>query len=98
MNTNLLGTPLGRLRVTALLEGWSLLILLGIAMPLKYFADYPQAVSVVGMLHGLLFIAYVLLVVQIKILYRWQLGKTFIAMIASVVPFGTFYVEKKWLR
>jgi integral membrane protein len=98
MNTNLLNTPVGRLRVTALLEGWSLLILLAIAMPLKYFADRPEAVSVIGMLHGLLFIAYIVLVIHIKILHRWPIGKTLIAMIASVVPFGTFYVEKKWLR
>ena len=46
-----------RLRITAILEGWSLIILLAIAMPLKYFAGRPEAVSIIGMLHGLLFIA-----------------------------------------
>jgi integral membrane protein len=88
----------GRLRVVALLEGWSLLLLLAIAMPLKYFASFPEPVRVVGMIHGLLFIAYILMVIQVKFLHRWPIGKTLTAMAASVIPFGTFYVDAKWLR
>lgn len=75
-----------------------MIMLLAIAMPLKYLADMPEGVSVIRIIHGLLFIAYILLTIQIKILYRWPIGKTLVAMFASVVPFGTFYVEKKWLR
>lgn len=92
------GSSIARLRVIAIVEGWSFLILLGIAMPLKYLADMPGAVRVVGMAHGLLFVAYILLVVQVKLLHRWSARKAFLAMFASVIPFGTFYVEKKWLR
>ncbi|HRE51144.1 MAG TPA: DUF3817 domain-containing protein [Flavitalea sp.] len=98
ININALRNPVERLRITAILEGWSLIILLAIAMPLKYLADKPEAVQVIGMIHGLLFIAYILLVVQIKFILGWSLGKTLLAMIASTIPFGTFYVERKWLR
>ncbi len=92
------GSSIARLRVIAIAEGWSFLILLGIAMPLKYWAGMPEAVSVIGMAHGILFIAYILLVVQVKLLHRWSIRKAFLAMFASIIPFGTFYVEKKWLR
>lgn len=92
------GSSIARLRVIAIVEGWSFLILLGIAMPLKYLADMPEAVRIIGMAHGILFIAYILLVVQVKLLHRWSVGKALLAMFASVIPFGTFYVEKKWLR
>lgn len=89
---------INRLRIIALLEGWSLLILLAVAMPLKYFAGFPQAVEVIGMAHGILFIAYIILVIQVKFKYRWPIFKTLVAMAASIVPFGTFYVDKKWLK
>ena len=58
---------MGRLRLIAFLEGLSLLVLLGIAMPLKYLAGQPAAVRYVGMTHGLLFVLYVLLVIQVAI-------------------------------
>jgi integral membrane protein len=89
---------INRLRVVALLEGWSLLVLLAIAMPLKYFAGFPQAVQVIGMAHGILFIAYIILVIQVKFQFRWPIMKTLVAMAASIVPFGTFYVDHKWLK
>jgi len=92
------GSSVDRLRVIAILEGWSFLILLGIAMPLKYMAGLPEPVRVIGMAHGVLFIAYILLVIQVKLQHRWPVRKAFLAMFASVIPFGTFYVEKKWLR
>lgn len=98
INTNLLKDPVERLRIVAILEGWSLIILLAIAMPLKYLAGRPEAVQVIGMIHGLLFIAYTVLVVQIKFVLRWTAVKTLLALFASVIPFGTFYVERKWLR
>jgi hypothetical protein len=60
----LVKTQLGRLRIIGFVEGLSFLILLGIAMPLKYFFGLPETVRVVGMAHGLLFVLYVLLVIQ----------------------------------
>ena len=94
----LLKTALGRLRVVGFLEGWSFLILLGIAMPLKYIWQLPQAVQVVGLLHGVLFVAYGLLVIQVKIEYSWPFKKMALALVASIVPFGPFVADKKLFR
>lgn len=88
-------TSLGRLRLIGFLEGISLLVLLGIAMPLKYLAGQPAAVRYVGMAHGVLFVLYVLLVVQVAIERRWSFGKSLLALAVSVLPFGTFWAEKR---
>lgn len=79
-------------------EGISLLLLLFIAMPLKYLLDMPLAVKVVGMAHGVLFIAYVLIANILKPKLQWNLSTFAIIIFASFVPFGTFYVEKKYLK
>jgi integral membrane protein len=95
---DLLKTQLGRLRIIGFAEGLSFLILLGIAMPLKYFFGLPETVRVVGMAHGLLFVLYVLLVIQVKIEYGWSLRKMLLALLASVIPFGTFWADAKLFR
>ncbi|MFN0244044.1 MAG: DUF3817 domain-containing protein [Planctomycetota bacterium] len=86
-------TPPARLRATAFVEGISYLVLLFVAMPLKYFADMPLAVRVVGSLHGALFVLLALL----TLLAMRARGKTFgwgIRIgIASLVPFGTFFLD-----
>ena len=64
-------TPLTRLRIAALLEGVSFLVLLGVAMPLKYYADYPMAVTVVGTVHGVLFLLFALAVLNVSARLRW---------------------------
>jgi len=85
-------------RIVALLEGISYILLLFIATPLKYFADEPQYVRMLGMPHGLLFIAYVVMAVLMSKDMKWD-GKTLrIILIASVIPFGTFYIDKKHLK
>lgn len=84
-------------RWVSILEGISLLVLFGIAMPLKYMYDLPQMVEVVGMLHGLLFIAYVLFALAFKKRAQWELDILALVVMASIVPFGTFYVDKKYL-
>ena len=89
---------LGRLRVTGILEGLSFIILLAIAMPLKYMAGKPEMVSIVGMAHGVLFILYILFSVLAKFEYPWSWKKMFALWVASVVPFGTFYADYKLLR
>jgi integral membrane protein len=91
-------TMLKTFKIIALLEGVSLLALLFFAMPLKYLWDEPIYVKTIGMAHGILFIAYVILALMLKIEYNWKLKKLFIVFIASVIPFGTFYVEKKYLN
>lgn len=91
-------TNLGRLRITALVEGWSFLILLFIAMPLKYWAGIPEAVRVVGMAHGVLFILYVLFIFVVTIEKKWSLKVLFLLFLASLVPFATFYADKVFLK
>lgn len=98
MIANSLKTQLGRLKLVATLEGWSFLILLFIAMPLKYIANMPEAVRVVGMAHGLLFVLYILMVVQVKIELNWSFKKMVLAFLASIIPFGTFYANRNWFN
>lgn len=93
-----LRTPLGRLRVIGIWEGISFLLLLGIAMPLKYLAGWPDAVRVVGMAHGVLFILYVLAALQAAIEYDWRWRRTAFVLAASLLPAGPFIVDAKILR
>jgi integral membrane protein len=97
MIKNLLETSLGRLRIVAFIEGCSYL-LLGFTMLLKYKFSLPQPNYVVGMAHGILFVLYILLVLQVAFLYRWNIIKVFWAFMASLIPFGTFYADKKLFR
>lgn len=85
------------LKVTARTEGVSYLLLLGLAMPLKYWANIPQFVQVIGLIHGILFVAYIALAMYAHFEYRWTSKKTFIICIASLFPFAPFYVDKKML-
>lgn len=94
MNTR---TPLGKFRIIAICEGISFVILLFVAMPLKYFAGLPQAVTYVGWIHGLLFIYYMVLGYEVKSLHRWDNRKVMTAVIAALLPFGPFMLEKKIL-
>ena len=98
MLSTLLKSSLGRLRIVAILEGISFLVLLGIAMPLKYIAGIPEVVRVVGMAHGVLFVLYVILLIQVAIEKSWSFKKSILAFIASFIPFGTFYADAKWFR
>jgi integral membrane protein len=93
-----LKTSLGRLRVIGMWEGVSFLLLLGVAMPLKYFAGYPQAVRVVGMAHGILFLLYVLAAIQAALEHNWPWKRTALVLIASVLPAGPFVVDARILR
>ncbi len=95
---SLLNTQIGRLRIVGFIEGVSLLVILFITMPLKYFFDQPGANRIIGMIHGLLFILYVFYVIQSKIEYRWSFKKMMLALIASIIPFGTFWADAKLFR
>ncbi|TRX60568.1 DUF3817 domain-containing protein [Fulvivirga sp. M361] len=92
-----LKTQLGRFRVLAFAEGVSFLLILFVTMPLKYLMDMPGPNKIIGMAHGILFVLYVLAVIQIRIDQEWNTRKTLIALLASIVPFGTFYVTAKML-
>lgn len=93
-----LKTPLGRLRVIGLWEGVSFLVLLLVAMPLKYFAGWPLGVRVVGMAHGVLFLLYLWAAIQAATEYNWPWKRTAAVLLASVLPAGPFVVEAKILR
>ena len=86
-------------RKIALVEGVSFLVLLLIAMPLKYFAGMPMAVTVVGGLHGLLFVAFVIMAWEVKREYKKDWGWLIKSFIASIVPFGTFWMDnRQWKK
>lgn len=87
-------TALGRLRILAILEGISYL-LFAITMPLKYVLEIPQPNFIVGMLHGWLFILYILFCVQNIYICRWKPLTSFLALAASLIPFGTFVADAK---
>ena len=87
--------PTRELRVTGIFEGISFLALLFIAMPLKYLKGMPIAVRIAGSVHGLLFIAYVRAVVRTQRSLGWDRRKVGQALLASVLPFGPFVLDRK---
>ena len=82
----------------AFLEGISLLILLFFAMPMKYVLNASIYVEIIGMAHGILFIAYVITAILYKIKSNWTFKTFGVICIASIIPFGTFYIDKKYLK
>ena len=79
-----------RLQLAALLEGSTLLVLVGIAVPLKYLAAYPLAVSVIGPIHGMAFLLYLWLLSAVASGDAWQARDIGIALLAALIPFGAF--------
>ena len=85
-------------RIVSLLEGISYLLLLFIATPIKHFQDDATYVKMLGMPHGILFMLYVVLAIVIKKEMNWDNKTLGIVLVASILPFGTFYIDKKYLR
>jgi len=83
-------------RVIGYLEGISFLLLLFIAMPLKYLWDLPSWVRVVGMWHGILFLLYILVGTAFAIKFKWKLRAVILIYVASMIPFGPFLLDR-WL-
>jgi len=83
------------LRILGNVEGVSYLLLLGVAMPLKYLADMPLAVRIVGMGHGVLFIAYCILLALCMRRLKWSLGFGVKLFVATLIPFGTFVTDRR---
>jgi integral membrane protein len=83
-------------RKIAMYEGISFLFLLFIAMPLKYLADMPMAVSIVGSIHGALFVAFMILLYLVYDQYDKKIIWMLKAFLASIIPFGTFIMDKQW--
>ena len=85
-------------RWVSIIEGVSFLVLLFIAMPLKYIWDMPEYVRVTGMAHGVLFVAYVLGAVLMYEKLKWNLKDLAIVILCAVLPFGPFYADKKYIK
>src|SRR5688572_30691721 len=95
--SELFKSSVGRLRIIAFLEGCSLLLLVFIAMPIKYLMNIPEATQAIGMIHGVLFVVFVFATIFISIIQKWNLTRVMMVMASSVLPFGTFYIDKKIL-
>ena len=85
-------------RIVGYLEGASYILLLFVAVPVKYYADNPQLVKLLGMPHGLLFVTYVVMSIINSRVFKWSTSKTFQILISSIIPFGTYYIDKKYFR
>ena len=83
------------LRILGNVEGVSYLLLLGVAMPLKYAFGLPLAVKIVGMTHGVLFLAYCALLVPCLRKFKWKMGFGLYLFLATLIPFGTFVTDRK---
>ncbi|MEN8965991.1 MAG: DUF3817 domain-containing protein [Polaribacter sp.] len=85
-------------RVVSFLEGISYLLLLFVAVPIKYFNGDDRYVKLLGMPHGLFFMLYIILAIVIQKQMKWNAKTLGIVMLASIIPFGTFYIDKRYLR
>ena len=85
-------------RIIALLEGLSYILLLFVAIPVKYSLGDPTYVKLLGMPHGILFVAYLGFAVYFKQEQNWSMKTLAIVLLGSVLPFGTFYVDHKYLK
>lgn len=82
------------LRIVAILEGLSFIVLLLVAMPLKYALNIPQPVSVIGMAHGLLFVLYLIALAYYAAVYAFTIREIFASALAAFWPFGTFWADR----
>lgn len=91
-------TNIGRLRILGFLEGISLLVLVCIAVPLKYGANNPSLTKIIGPIHGALFLLFIFNALGVGVEQKWKFSTTtWKVLLACMVPFGTFYIDKKIL-
>jgi len=88
-------TPIGRLRLVGWVEGFSFILLLFIAMPLKYIWGEPGAVRVVGMIHGILWMAFCVVLWDAKQKVGWSWKMAAIPLVAGLLPFGPFIIDRR---
>jgi integral membrane protein len=87
--------PVVFLRAIGLMEAVSFLVLVGIAMPLKYMAHQPGAVKIAGWVHGILFMAFCGALLRAMVVARWPLARGGLLLIAALLPFGPFLIDKR---
>ncbi|MES2678273.1 MAG: DUF3817 domain-containing protein [Bacteroidota bacterium] len=91
-------TKIGRLRLVGLLEGVSLLLLVGIAVPVKHLYGDPYLVQSIGPVHGILFLLFVFNALSVGVEQQWKFrDTTWKVLLACIIPFGTFYIDRKIL-
>ena len=89
---------LNTFRIIAFLEGVSYILLMGAAIYKRMPSGSDQYVKLLGMPHGLLFVAYIALAIFLRTTYKWDIKTFGIILLASLLPFGTFYIDKKYLK
>lgn len=89
---------LNKFRSLSLIEGGSLLILLFIAMPAKYYLDIKMVVPIIGMVHGLLFLGYMIMSLMVSHRHNWSIFKWLAVFLAGVFPFGFLLIERMLKR
>jgi integral membrane protein len=95
---NLFKTKIGRLRIIAILEGISLLTLVFVAVPMKYGFDNPAFVKMMGPIHGSLFLLFLFNTLSVGVEQNWKFKETtWKVLLACIIPFGTFYIDRKIL-
>ena len=85
-------------RIVAFLEGVSYILLLFICVPIKYWRADDQWVKLLGMPHGVLFLAYIIIAYLLRDDENWNRSELFIVLVCSILPFGTFYIDWKYLK
>ncbi|AXT59884.1 DUF3817 domain-containing protein [Aquimarina sp. AD10] len=85
-------------RIISYLEGISYLLILFVTMPLKYMFDSPEPNKVIGMAHGFLFLIYIVFAFLVKPEKKWNTKTLAIVLLCSIIPFGTFWMDKKYLK
>lgn len=90
----MLNTHIGRLRTIGMMEGISFLLLLFLAMPLKYLAGRPEAVQMIGWVHGLLFVLYMIALAIVFFTYRWPFMRGLKGFLAAFIPGGPFWFDR----
>lgn len=99
MLSQIFKTPLGRLRLLSYLEGISLLILVFIAVSLKYWGQQPMLVKALGPIHGMLFLWFVISTLSVGVERHWKFRQTtWKVLLACLIPFGTFYIDRRILK
>ena len=84
-------------RLISYLEGISYLLILFVTMPLKYLFASPDPNKVIGMAHGVLFLLYIVMAFLVKSEKKWNAKTLIIVLACSIIPFGTFWMDKKYL-
>ena len=90
--------PVSLLRVVAMVEGISFLVLLLVAMPLKYFAEMPMAVKVAGWAHGGLFVLFLIALIYTTTLAGWSIARALLILVAALLPFGPFVLDRRMVQ